>query len=182
MYLVPEISLTTQIIQKLKVNFSDKISVFHSKYSLNERTEVWGNVKSSESKASLIVGARSSIFLPFSNLGLIIVDEEHEVSYKQQDPSPRYNARDSAIYLSKIFNSKVILGSATPSIETSFNARNNKFGHVELKERYGNIEMPYIETIDMRTELKHDFNHIFSMKLVEEIKSYIRFWQASYII
>lgn len=169
LYLVPEISLTTQIIQKLKVNFSDKISVFHSKYSLNERTEVWGNVKSSESKASLIVGARSSIFLPFSNLGLIIVDEEHEVSYKQQDPSPRYNARDSAIYLSKIFNSKVILGSATPSIETSFNARNNKFGHVELKERYGNIEMPYIETIDMRTELKHDFNHIFSMKLVEEI-------------
>ena len=169
LYLVPEIALTTQIIQKLKVNFNNEISVFHSKYSINERTEVWENVKACERKASLIVGARSSIFLPFSNLGLIVVDEEHEISYKQQDPSPRYNARDSAIYLSKIFNSKVILGSATPSIETSFNAKNNKYGFVELKERFGNIEMPHIETIDMRTEVKYDFNQIFSIKLVEEI-------------
>src|SRR5210317_146325 len=115
LYLLPEISLTTQIIQKLKKHFGDKISVFHSRYSLNERTEVWENIKNNKHKSRLIVGARSSVFLPFKNLGLIIVDEEHEISYKQQEPSPRYNARDSAIYLSKINNSKVILGSATPS-------------------------------------------------------------------
>ena len=92
----------------------------------------------------------SSVFLPFQNLGLIIIDEEHEISYKQQEPSPRYNARDSAIYLSKLNNSKVILGSATPSIESSFNAKNNKYGYVKLKERFGNIEMPNIFTIDIR--------------------------------
>ena len=102
------------------------------------------------------------MFLPFDDLGLIIVDEEHEVSYKQQDPSPRYNARDSAIYLSKIFKSKIILGSATPSIESTYNARNNKYGFVEIKERYGNIEMPFIHTIDMKAEPKHEFSSIFS--------------------
>ena len=104
LYLLPEISLTTQIIQKLKSNFGDKISVFHSKYSLNERTEVWKKIKNNDKKSRLIVGARSSIFLPFNNLGLIVVDEEHETSYKQQEPSPRYNARDSAIFLSKLNN------------------------------------------------------------------------------
>ena len=109
------------------------------------------------------------MFLPFDDLGLIIIDEEHEVSYKQQDPSPRYNARDSAIYLSKIFKTKIILGSATPSIESTYNARNEKYGFVEIKERYGNIEMPFIHTIDMKVEPKHEFNSIFSKKLVDEI-------------
>ena len=107
LYLLPEISLTTQIIQKLKVNFGNKISVFHSRYSLNERTEVWESINKNKESAQLIVGARSSVFLPFNDLGLIIVDEEHETSYKQQEPSPRYNARDAAIYLSKLNNSKV---------------------------------------------------------------------------
>ena len=103
LYLLPEISLTTQIIQKLKNYFGNKISVYHSRYSLNERTEVWENVKKNKENSQIVIGARSSIFLPFYDLGLIIVDEEHEVSYKQQEPSPRYNARDSAIYLSKIY-------------------------------------------------------------------------------
>ena len=174
LYLLPEISLTTQIIQKLKIHFGDKISVFHSRYSLNERTEVWENIKKNQNKSRLIVGARSSVFLPFQNLGLIIIDEEHEISYKQQEPSPRYNARDSAIYLSKLNNSKVILGSATPSIESSFNAKNNKYGYVKLKERFGNIEMPNIFTIDMKNELKHEYSSIFSLRLVEEIEKTIK--------
>ena len=174
LYLLPEISLTTQIIQKLKIHFGNKISVFHSRYSLNERTEVWENIKNNKDKSRLVVGARSSVFLPFKNLGLIIVDEEHEISYKQQEPSPRYNARDSAIYLSKINNSKVILGSATPSIESSFNAKKAKYGYVKLNERFGNIEMPNIFTIDMKNELKHNYSSIFSIKLVEEIDKTIK--------
>ena len=174
LYLLPEISLTTQIIQKLKKHFGNKISVFHSRYSLNERTEVWENIRNNQKKSRLVVGARSSIFLPFKNLGLIIVDEEHEISYKQQEPSPRYNARDSAIYLSKLNNSKVILGSATPSIESFFNAKQEKYGYVELNERYGNIEMPNIITIDMKNELKHKFSSIFSLKLVDEIDKTIK--------
>jgi len=169
LYLLPEISLTTQIIQKLRNHFADKISVYHSRYSLNERTEVWESIINNKENSQLVIGARSSVFLPFDDLGLIIVDEEHEVSYKQQDPSPRYNARDSAIYLSKIFKTKIILGSATPSIESTYNARNNKYGFVEIKERYGNIEMPFIHTIDMKAEPKHEFNSIFSKKLVDEI-------------
>ena len=164
--------MTTQIIQKLKNRFSNNISVFHSKYSLNERTEVWKNIK--ENKSKIVVGARSSVFLPFKNLGLIIVDEEHETSYKQQQPSPRYNARDSAIYLSKIYKSKIILGSATPSIESSFNSLNKKYGFVKLEKRYGDLEMPEISTIDMRTENKHELNSIFSIKLIDEIDKAIK--------
>ena len=169
LYLLPEISLTTQIIQKLRNHFANKISVYHSRYSLNERTEVWESIRNNKENSQLVIGARSSVFLPFDDLGLIIVDEEHEVSYKQQEPSPRYNARDSAIYLSKIFKTKIILGSATPSIESTYNARNNKYGFVEIKERYGNIEMPFIHTIDMKSEPKHEFSSIFSKKLVDEI-------------
>ena len=124
LYLLPEISLTTQIIQKLKNYFGDKVSVFHSRNSIHERTEVWRNVQENKKNAQIIIGARSSLFLPFKNLGLIIIDEEHENSYKQQEPSPRYHARDSAIILSRLHKSKIILGSATPSIESSKNARN----------------------------------------------------------
>tara|TARA_B100000575_G_scaffold201924_1_gene163641 strand:+ start:6335 stop:8773 length:2439 start_codon:yes stop_codon:yes gene_type:complete len=173
LYLLPEISLTTQIIQKLKRSFGQKISVFHSKYSINERTEVWKNIRQDKSK--IVVGARSSIFLPFNNLGLIIVDEEHETSYKQQQPSPRYNARDVSIYLSKIYNSKIVLGSATPSIESRYNTLKNKYGYVQLKERYGDIELPLISSIDMRIENKHDVNSIFSVKLIDEIDKATKF-------
>ena len=171
LYLLPEISLTTQIIQKLKLNFGSKISVFHSRYSLNERTEVWESIKQNSESSRLVVGARSSVFLPFNDLGLIIVDEEHETSYKQQDPSPRYNARDAAIYLSKLNNSKVILGSATPSIESAINAKNDKYGYVQLKERFGNVKMPNIIPLDMKSELKNSFSSIFSEKLVQEVKN-----------
>ena len=171
LYLLPEISLTTQIIQKLKMHFANKISVYHSRYSLNERTEVWESISNNEENSKLVIGARSSIFLPFNELGLVIVDEEHETSYKQQEPSPRYNARDSAIYLSKIYKTKIILGSATPSIESMYNAKNDKYGFVEMKERYGNLEMPFIHTIDMKTEPKHEFSPIFSKKLISEINN-----------
>lgn len=170
LYLLPEISLTTQIIQKLKNIFGNKVSVFHSRNSIHERTEVWRNVEENKKNAQIIIGARSSLFLPFNNLGLIVIDEEHENSYKQQEPSPRYHARDSAIVLSRLHKSKIILGSATPSIESSKNARNGKFGWVKLTERYGGIKMPVIETIDIKEELANDnMNGLFSKKLIDEI-------------
>ena len=122
LFLLPEIALTTQIITRLQMYFGNQISVFHSKYSMNERVEVWKNVLENKSKAGIILGARSALFLPFSNLGLIVVDEEHETSYKQFDPSPRYNARDAAIVLAKLHDAKILLGSATPSLESCFNA------------------------------------------------------------
>ena len=171
LYLLPEISLTTQIIQKLKINFGNQISVFHSRYSLNERTDVWESIKKNKKTARLIVGARSSVFLPFNDLGLIIVDEEHETSYKQQEPSPRYNARDAVIYLSKLNNSKVVLGSATPSIESTNNAKNDKYGYVQLSDRYGKVKMPKIIPLDMRNEPKNNYSSIFSEKLVQEINN-----------
>lgn len=154
LFLLPEIALTTQIISRLKKYFGDKISVFHSKYSMNERVEVWNNVLENKPKAQIILGARSSIFLPFSNLGLIIVDEEHETSYKQFDPSPRYNARDTAIVLANLHDSKLLLGSATPSLESYYNARQNKYGFVELTRRFGNIQLPKIELIDIKEKFR----------------------------
>jgi len=170
LYLLPEISLTTQIIQKLKNSFGNKVSVFHSRHSIHERTEVWRNVEENKINSQIIIGARSSLFLPFKNLGLIVIDEEHENSYKQQEPSPRYHARDSAIVLSKLHKSKIILGSATPSIESSKNARNGKYGWVKLKERYGGLKMPIIETIDLKEEVLNDnMNGLFSKKLIDEI-------------
>ena len=170
LYLLPEISLTTQIIQKLKNSFGNKVSIFHSRHSIHERTEVWRNVQENKNNAQIIIGARSSLFLPFNNLGLIVIDEEHENSYKQQEPSPRYHARDSAIVLSRLYKSKIILGSATPSIESSKNARDGKYGWVKLNERYGGIKMPMIETIDIKEEIINDnMNGLFSKKLIDEI-------------
>ena len=170
LYLLPEISLTTQIIQKLKNSFGNKVSIFHSRHSIHERTEVWRNVQENKNNAQIIIGARSSLFLPFNNLGLIVIDEEHENSYKQQEPSPRYHARDSAIVLSRLYKSKIILGSATPSIESSKNARDGKYGWVKLNERYGGIKMPMIETIDIKEEVTNDnMNGLFSKKLIDEI-------------
>lgn len=150
LYLVPEIALTTQLIQRLQLYFGNQISVFHSKYSLNERVEVWKNTLKNSSKAQLILGARSSVFLPFNELGLVIVDEEHETSYKQFDPAPRYHARDTAIVLANLHKAKVILGSATPSVESYFNAQQEKYGLVEINSRFGNLLLPEIELVDIK--------------------------------
>ncbi|MCK0131721.1 primosomal protein N' [Flavobacteriaceae bacterium F08102] len=150
LYLVPEIALTTQLIHRLKQYFGNQIAVFHSKYSLNERVEVWRETLANSAKAKLILGARSSVLLPFENLGLIIVDEEHETSYKQFDPAPRYHARDAAIVLAQMHSAKVLLGSATPSIESYYNAKSEKYGLVELKTRFGNVLLPEIELVDIK--------------------------------
>ena len=150
LYLVPEIALTTQLINRLQKYFGNKIAVFHSKYSLNERVEVWNNILNNSDKAQLILGARSSLFLPFSELGLIIVDEEHETSYKQFDPSPRYHARDAAVILANLHKTKVLLGSATPSLESYYNTQEKKYGLVELNRRFGNVMLPEIELVDIK--------------------------------
>lgn len=154
LYLVPEIALTTQLVNRLKLYFGENISVFHSKYSLNERVEVWKNLLHKKKKTQIILGARSSIFLPFNDIGLIIVDEEHEQSYKQHEPNPRFHARDSAIVLAKLHQAKVLLGSATPSIESYYNAQKNKYGFVKLDRRFGNVQMPKIELIDIKEKYR----------------------------
>ncbi len=150
LYLLPEIALTTQIIERLKKYFADKIVVYHSKFNDNERAEVWQKVLKNECK--VVLGARSAVFLPFVNLGLIIVDEEHEASYKQYDPAPRYNARDTAIVLAGTHKAHILLGSATPSIETYFNASTGKYGLVKLLKRYGGVQMPKIEVASIGEE------------------------------
>jgi primosomal protein N' (replication factor Y) len=171
LFLLPEIALTTQIITRLQFYFGEQISVFHSKYSMNERVEVWNNVLENKTKARIILGARSSVFLPFSNLGLIVVDEEHETSYKQFEPSPRYNARDAAIVLAKIHQAKILLGSATPSLETYFNAQQNKYGFVEINRRHGNVQLPRIELIDVKEkQRKKEMTGYFSDRLLKLIQ------------
>lgn len=148
LYLLPEIALTSQIIRRLQKHFGGYIGIYHSKFNQNERVEIWNKVKNGELK--IVLGARSALFLPFDDLGLIVGDEEHDTSYKQQDPAPRYNARDAAIYYASLFNAKALLGSATPSVETYYNAVTHKYGLVELNERYGGVEMPAIEIIDTK--------------------------------
>ncbi len=171
LYLMPEIALTTQIISRLQHFFGDKISVFHSKYSVNERVEVWNNVLENKSKAQVILGARSSLLLPYSNLGLIVVDEEHETSYKQFDPAPRYHARDAAIVLAKMHNSPILLGSATPSVESFYNAKQKKYGYVALNRRFGNVLLPEIELIDIKEKhRKKQMNGHFSDRLLTMIQ------------
>ena len=171
LFLLPEIALTTQIIVRLQYYFGEQISVFHSKYSINERVEVWNNVLNNKPKARIILGARSSVFLPFSNLGLIVVDEEHETSYKQFEPSPRYNARDAAIVLAKIHKAKILLGSATPSLETYYNAQQNKYGFVELNRRHGNVQLPKIELINVKEKYrKKEMKGHFSDRLLALIQ------------
>lgn len=152
LYLLPEIALTAQIIRRLQKHFGGNIAIYHSKFNDNERIELWNKIRTGEVK--MVLGARSAMFLPFKNLGLIIVDEEHDASYKQQDPSPRYNARDAAIYYAGLFKAQVLLGSATPSIESYFNAVNNKYALVELNERFGGILLPAIEIVDVRQVAK----------------------------
>ncbi|RKS14588.1 primosomal protein N' [Flavobacterium sp. 120] len=170
LYLLPEIALTTQLVGRLRTYFGNKVAVFHSKYNNNERIEVWNQVLVNSEKAQVVIGARSSLFLPFYNLGFIIVDEEHEQTFKQVDPAPRYHARDAAIVLAYSHKAKVLLGSATPSIETYFNAKSDKFGLVEISERFGNVMMPNIELVDLKDKyFRKKMTGHFSDVLIEEI-------------
>jgi primosomal protein N' (replication factor Y) (superfamily II helicase) len=161
LYLLPEIALTGHIINRLKKYFGNRIGVSHSRFNENERVEIWNKVLSwggpdagEDSSYDIILGARSSIFLPFSNLGLVIVDEEHDPSFKQFDPAPRYNARDCALYLAHIHDAKAVLGSATPSLESYYNASEGKYELVEINERYGNLELPEIIVVDIKNEIR----------------------------
>ncbi|CAN5292094.1 primosomal protein N' [soil metagenome] len=164
LYMLPEIALTAQIIRRLQVHFGGNIAIYHSKFNPNERVEIWNKIKHGEIKA--VLGARSALLLPFRNLGMIIVDEEHDTSYKQQDPAPRYHARDTAVYYASLFNAKVLLGSATPSLETYHNAITKKYGFVELNERFGEGKLPDIEIIDLKTIANKEKNKImFSPQL-----------------
>lgn len=170
LYLLPEIALTTQLIGRLQEYFGDKVAVYHSKYSIQERVEVWNNVREDKQKAQVVIGARSALFLPFSHLGLIVIDEEHEGSFKQFDPAPRYHARDAAIVLGSLHGASVVLGSATPSVESFYNVRTGKYGYAEISRRYGNVIMPDIELVDIKeqTRKKRMKGH-FSERLMAEI-------------
>jgi primosomal protein N' (replication factor Y) len=172
LYLLPEIALTTQLVSRLRAHFGNKVAVFHSKYSNNERVEVWNQVLLNAEKAQIVIGARSALFLPFYNLGFIVVDEEHEQTFKQSDPAPRYHARDSAIVLANAHQAKVLLGSATPSIETYYNAVSGKFGFVEIFKRFGNVSLPEVELVDLKDKyFRKKMNGHFSDVLIEEITS-----------
>jgi len=148
LYMLPEIALTSQIIRRLQKHFGGYIAIYHSKFNPNERVEIWNKVKNGETK--VVLGARSSLFLPFKELGLIIADEEHDASYKQQEPAPRYHARDAAIYYGALFKANILLGSATPSIESYYNCEQHKYSLVRLAERFGQVELPQIEIIDLK--------------------------------
>ena len=158
LYLLPEIALTSQVIRRLQKHFGGYIGIYHSKFNQNERVEIWNKVKTGELK--VVLGARSSIFLPFTDLGLIVVDEEHDTSYKQQDPAPRYHARDGAIYYASLFKANVLLGSATPSVESYFNAQSQKYGLAVLGERFGGVQLPAIDIIDTKKMFGADKNKI----------------------
>jgi primosomal protein N' (replication factor Y) len=173
LYLLPEIVLTAQIVKRLRKVFGKQVGIYHSRYSDEERVETWYNLVSNPEGQSLciILGARSAVFLPFNNLGLIIIDEEHENTYKQTDPAPRYHARDAAIILASIHKASVILGTATPSFESYYNADEGKFNLVELNERYGNIELPEIKVVNIREQYrKRLMKSHFSECLLEELQ------------
>ena len=171
LYLLPEIALTSQLVSRLQVYFGEQVLVYHSKYSVNERMEVYRHVLNSNVKAKIVLGARSSLFLPFQNLGLIVVDEEHETTYKQFDPAPRYNARDAAVVLSQMHKANILMGSATPSLESYFNASQKKYKLVNLKRRFGNVHLPEIEIVDIKEKYKKkQMKGHFSDRLLEEIK------------
>lgn len=167
-YMLPEIALTSQIIRRLQKHFGGYIGIYHSKFNQNERVEIWNKVKNGELK--IVLGARSSIFLPYNNLGLIICDEEYDTSFKQQDPAPRYHGRDAAIYFASLFKANVLLGSATPSLESYYNATKGKYGLVELTQRYGDVQLPPIEIVDTKKIIQKDRSKVMlSPQLVEEI-------------
>lgn len=174
LFLLPEIVLTAQMVVRLRKVFGNALGVYHSKFSDNERVEVWQGVI--EKRYQVIVGVRSSIFLPFDNLGLIVVDEEHESSYKQYDPAPRYNARDMALILAQMHQAKVVLGSATPSIESYYHALKGQYGFVQLTERYGNAQLPEIILADTKRErkkktMKEDFTSVLLDEITEKINN-----------
>lgn len=172
LYLLPEIALTTQLVMRLTAHFGNKVAVFHSRYSANERIEVWNQVLEGSEKAQVIIGARSALFLPFRNLGLIIIDEEHEQTFKQHDPAPRYHARDAAIVLARSFGAKVLLGSATPSMESYHNATSGKYGLVTLSQRFGSVMLPEIKLVDLRDAyMRKRMTGHFSQELIEAITS-----------
>lgn len=173
LYLLPEIALTAQLIRRLQKHFGGYIAIYHSKFNPNERVEIWNKVKTGETK--IILGARSAVFLPFKDLSLIVVDEEHDSSYKQQDPAPRYNGRDAAIYYASLFKAKTLLGSATPSIESYHNAQLGKYSFVTLRERFGEGSLPATELVDLRTILGHEKNKIaLSHQLKHAIESTVK--------
>lgn len=168
LFLLPEIALTSHMVERLKKTLGNDVLVYHSRLSNNERVEIWNAVLMN---SKIIIGARSSLFLPFTNLGLIIVDEEHDPSYKQNDPNPRYNARDAAIYLANKTNAQIILGSATPSLESYDNAMNQKYGLVEIHERHGASILPKMHVVNLKEEYKDkSFKGIFSRKLLTDIE------------
>jgi len=170
LYLLPEIALTIHLINRLKKHFGKNLSVYHSKYNTNERVEVWNNVLNNCSKAQLVVGVRSSVYLPFKDLGLVVIDEEHDSSYRQFDPAPRLQARDSAIMLANLFKAKTLLGTATPSIESMHNVKVGKYGFVYLSKRYANFLPPTIELIDIKDKQhRKRMNGHFSDILIEEM-------------
>lgn len=170
LFLVPEIALTTQLTRRLQKVFGDKVLIYHSKFSDAERVEVWNRMLKSHDPC-VVIGARSSVFLPFSHLGLVIVDEEHEPAYKQQDPAPRYNARNAAIVLAKMHGAKTLLGSATPAVETYHHAVNGRYGLVKLLERYDNKPLPKVEMIDMKdTRKRGEVSGTFSAQLLTYVK------------
>jgi len=168
LYLLPEIALTTQIINRLQRVFGADVAVFHSKINYNERVEVW---RAAATGKPVILSARSGLFLPFRDLKLVIVDEEHDPSFKQYDPAPRYNARDTAIFLAGLYGAKVLLGTATPAVESYFNAKKGKYGLVEMPERFGGLELPEIRHIDLRAQHKtRQMQSIFSPALLEGLQ------------
>ncbi|MCQ2297274.1 MAG: primosomal protein N' [Bacteroidales bacterium] len=173
LFLLPEIALTTQIINRLRKYFGDKVGVYHSKFSTSQRAEVWNRTMESdkEKRYQILLGARSAIFLPFQDLGLVIVDEEHDNSYKQYDPAPRYQGRDTAIYLAHIWNAKTILGSATPSLESYYNAKQGRYGFCTMEHRYGGVMMPEILCVDLKEAQKQaEVNGHLSKFLIDHIK------------
>ncbi len=181
LYLLPEVALTTQIISRLQKNFGDQIAVYHHRITNNERVELWQAVSGQQPRptgsigqatAQVILGARSALFLPFEKLSLVIVDEEHDSSYKQNDPAPRYNGRDAAIYLAHLHGAKVLLGTATPSLESYQNVKAGKYGLVEMTERFGGIELPEIVVADVKEEAKlRKLQSHFTSKLLDELKA-----------
>lgn len=169
LYLLPEIAITTQIINRLRNVFGDIVGVYHSKFSDNERIEVWKKI-AEKKKYRIVLGVRSSIFLPFENLGLIVVDEEHENTYKQFNPSPRYNARDTAVVLANFHKAKLLMGTATPAVETMFNAKTGKYGYAEILERFDNYKMPDITIYDIKDAKRRKImKSLFSDLLIEKI-------------
>jgi len=173
LYMLPEIALTTQMINRLKAHFGDLVAVYHSRFSQNERVELWNTIGDKNStKAKVVLGARSALFLPFSELGLVIVDEEHETSFKQFDPAPRYNARDASIVLSGIHGAKTLLGSATPSFESYYNAKGGKYGYVQVTERFGGVALPKIEPVSLSG--KESNTGYFTKELLDAIRDTLK--------